>query len=118
MFTSNNAEILDIEKKDRSNEPLKRLVYIHQRLKQIARIESQIKLKNKFNVASLSQEEVKKLKDLESSYGCLLVAYKSQDNHLMRKNKILNNIEILLQEYLKLFENNQKNIDDFSQFFE
>ena len=118
MFASNNAEVLNLEKKTPSKEPLKGLLHIHQKLKQIARIESQVKINNKLDIAPLNQEDIKKLKEIESLYGCVLVAYKSQDNLLSKKNKILNQIEILLTDYLKLLESNQKENDSFSKFFE
>ena len=119
MAISNSAEILNIEQKPLPHDVLKGLLHIHQKLKHIAKFESERKLKAEHKLAKLDSNEIKLLKDWESKSGYVLVAYKPQDKNFTKKQFILEQVDKLLEEFLNLNQlSATSNKDDFSAFFE
>ncbi len=119
MAISNSSEILNIEQKHLPNDLLKGLLHIHQKLKHIAKIESERKLKAEHKLAKLDSNEIKLLKDWELKSGYVLVAYKPQDRNFTKKQNILGEVDKLLEEFLRLNQLSEtSNKDDFSAFFE
>lgn len=116
MFASNTAEVLSFEKKDESPDVLKSILAIHKKLKEIARIESNIK--PKYRVAKLTQEQLQKIKLFEQTINHCLVAYDGNGlNH--KKHKILENIKSLLDDYKILLQSDKSNKQDdsFNELF-
>ncbi len=84
---------------------LKKIVFIYKKLKNIARFES-IKIQNQTpKPADLTKEQLERIKSLEGKIGCRLVAYESDEEINERKNSILSQIELLLNEYINLCTN-------------
>ncbi|GEM_PF-5528661 len=117
MFASNTAEVLNFEKKSESPEALKSLLIIHKKLKEIARIESNIKPKCK--IAKLTQEQLQSIKNLEGNINHCLVAYDTDNALNYKKHKILENIQALLDSYKILLQSckSNKQDDSFNKLF-
>ena len=117
MFASNTAEVLNFEKKDKSPDALKSILDIHKKLKEIARIESNIK--PKYKVAKLTQEKLQKIKNLEENIDHCLIAYDADSTLSYKKYKILDNIKLLLDDYKNLLQSSKssKPDDSFNELF-
>lgn len=114
----------DSKKRDSSSPGLKdKILIIYKKLKKIANCE--FNTKNKFKLATLSSEELIKLKSFESNLNLSLLAYEDDQKKLNKKKlnekiEILNQINNLLNNYFKLSGDNGKRYtnEDFSKFFE
>lgn len=121
MFASNTAEIIHFEKqpaktqKSEKSDVFTKILYVHKKLKEVARHESISR--QKYNVAKLNPEKLEKLKQVESKIGCYLVAYEPDPEAEENKSMILNRISSLLDEYLSLCRV-KKHEDGFNGFFE
>ena len=119
MFSSNTAEILNIsnEVKKKPN-VLKKILFIHKKLKEIAKYENSYK--EKFQLAKLNLAQVSQIKNLESDLNLFLIAYETEKIVSHDKQSILNKINILLDEYLDVckYSNKNQSQDEFSKFFE
>ena len=118
MFASNTAEVLNFEKKEASSDALKSILLIYKKLKDIARIESNIK--PKYKIAYLTNEQLQRVKHLEDNIQHCLVAYDVESKTSLKKHNILNQIQQLLNEYINLLKASKQNIVDnsFSELFE
>ena len=123
MFASNTLEILSHQKNNKEKEHniedvFTRILYIHKKLKNIAQHE--YINENKFKVAKLNPLELNEMKHLEGKLGYCCVAYEHDDSIEENKIIMLNKIDLLLDEYMKLLTNKRKtNTDDeFKDFFE
>ena len=117
MFASNTAEVLNFEKKDKSPDALKSILDIHKKLKEIARIESNIR--PKYKVAKLTQEKLQKIRNLEENIDYCLVAYDANSDLSYKKHKLLENIKMLLDDYKNLLQSTKSNNSDdsFNELF-
>ena len=117
MFASNTAEVLNFEKKDENPDALKAILTIHKKLKEIARIESNIR--PKYKIAKLTQEKLQKIKNLEENIDYCLVAYDADSDLSYKKHKILTSINLLLDDYKNLLQSNKssKPDDSFNELF-
>ena len=125
MFSSNTAEIISFQKKKKKPDLFSSILSLHKKLKEVAQYESllQSKLKSKSKLAKLKDQQVEKLKQLETDLDCCLVAYDNEIEAGEDKAMILNRINSLLDEYLSLcyvgkVKNSVKAEDNFSKFFE
>lgn len=82
----------------------KKIIYAYKKLKQIAKYESISNENPASKVASLTNEQLEKIKLLEARLGCRLVAYENIDLNY-RKGEILDGLHLLLDEYLSLYTN-------------
>ena len=126
MFASNTLEISSHQKNNREKEQkinakqnvFAKLLCIHKKLKNIAQHE--YINENKFKVAKLNPSELNEIKHLEGKLGYCCVAYEHDNSVEENKIIMLNKIDLLLDEYMKLLTNKRKtNTDDeFKDFFE
>lgn len=84
----------------------KKIIYAYKKLKQIAKYESGLNSDLSSKVANLTNDQLEKIKLLESKLGCRLVAYENSDLEY-RKNEILDGLHLLLDEYLALHNPNK-----------
>lgn len=118
MFSSNTAEIINFEKQKTNNDVFTKILFVHKKLKEIAKHESN--RDKEYKIASLSSEQVNKIKTLESTLGFNLVAYEVDEKLKQKKVKILDEIYSLLDEYLSIYnpQLSKKNECNFNEFFE
>lgn len=118
MFASNTAEVLNFNKEKNVTDIFTKILYIHKKLKEIAKYESSYK--SRFNIAKLNSEQLENIKTLEGKLNCCLVAYEAQ--YKMQENKllILNKIHSLLDEYICICKACEENklTGDFNKLFE
>ena len=121
MIMLNNAEKTSNKSKN-ADLVFSTILQIHKQLKEIAKLESTPK--TKYNIADLSEDKLLKIKNFESSLEICLVAYEADYKLFKQKIKILNDINLLLDNYLKIgrlkdtTEVRYISTDEFSGFFE
>lgn len=118
MFASGTAEVINFEKKKKTDDLFTKILYVHKKLKEVAQYESISK--TKYQVAKLNKEQLEKVKLLESKFGCCLVAYEGKREIEENKLMILNRVHSLLDEYLDMCKPKKEKYssDEFGKFFE
>ncbi len=101
----------DENKKSGNQSITNKLLLVYKKLKNIAKAE--INSKNKFKLAKLKDEQLSRIKLIESDMDLFLIAYESDKQCFNQKIQILTRINKLLNDYSKLIAE-----DDFSKFFE
>ena len=121
MFASSTAEVINLQKNQKSQRTenvFSKILFLHKKLKELAQYES---LSNTdYKLARLNPTQMEKVKMLESSLDCHLVAFEYDSSIDENKCMILNRISSLLDEYLSICKAKKtSNTDvDFSKFFE
>ncbi len=118
MFTSNNAEVVDIQKKKVHSDAFSKILHVHKKLKEVAQLESISK--PSYKTAKLAKDQLQKVNSLELALGYKLIAYEADAECDEDKLMILNRVSSLLDEYLSLCKPSMQNPnrDEFSDFFQ
>lgn len=120
MFAIKSEKSTEIPKEQEiaSSALTDKILSVYKKLKSIAK--SEFNIKNKFKLAKLTQDKLTRIKNIESSIGCVLVAYEHNVDLLDKKIGILNRINSLLNQYSSLSSESQtkQTNDDFNKFFE
>ncbi len=118
MFTSNTAEVVDIQKKKVQSDAFTKILHLHKKLKEVAQLESIYK--PKYKPAKLPKDQLQKVNSLELALGYKLVVYEADAECDEDKLMILNRVSSLLDEYLSLCKPGMQsqNREEFNDFFQ